>query len=77
MNLRIFAKVGTDEKAAVNCSQNEVPQVNTLLGRRFGGEWVLVDQCHGLIECIHFTDGMIYKGFNPVIERYSPLLKQL
>lgn len=68
--LRVFAKLETDEKAAVFCGFGESHMVMCLLKKKFGGDWVPVQDVHRGIECIKFNDGQVYKGFSPDIEKY-------
>lgn len=76
--LRIFAKYNTDEKAAVFCERNTVPEVIKKLNLEYGGNWLLVDQCYPGKEILMFNDDQVYIGFEsnqPENFRYSKAIK--
>lgn len=77
MLLRIFAKVGTDEKIAVMCYHNQAVSVMALLNKKYGCDWLPVDNVMSCIEGIKFSDGEVYKGFEADKDRYSPAIIQL
>lgn len=77
MNLRIFAKLGTDEKVAVMCGHGQNSTIATMLSKQFGGNWLFVETVHSCIEGIKFNDGQIYNGFNPDIEKYSSAIIEI
>lgn len=72
--VKIFAKQGSDEKALVVCQIDQVVSVMKALTEKYDGNWLFVDKVNPG-ELLHFNDGQIYRGFNPSIERYSPLIE--
>jgi hypothetical protein len=76
--LKIFAKVGTNEKALVPCTQEEVEITQTCLNKQHGGSWIWVDKIYAYDnESIIFTDGQVYNGFDNRKARYSDAIKKL
>ena len=69
-SLKIFAKKGTDEKAAVLCSQDDAKEVQKILNRKYGGSWVWVDKLNGN-EILMYSDNIEYEGYHGREERYS------
>lgn len=68
--LRVYAKLGTTEKVITFVYKDTIAEVQKQLNKRYGGEWIFVEMLHPA-EGIKFDDGMLYKGFNPKIKRYS------
>ena len=64
--LKIFAKYGTDEKIAIFCHRSQYQYLKNEFNVRFGGEWILVDDCIIQEEILRFKDGMVYNGFDPL-----------
>lgn len=71
MKLRIFAKLGTDEKVALMCYPDHNRVIVDLLNKQFGKDWVMVDTALPCVEGVKFNDGLIYRGFEVDKERYS------
>jgi predicted metalloprotease len=42
--LKIFAKLGTDEKVLIVCLKQQAEVLQLLLAAKHGGEWILVDK---------------------------------
>ncbi|MFV0377782.1 MAG: hypothetical protein ACK5JD_10840 [Mangrovibacterium sp.] len=68
--INIFAKYGTDEKAMVVCSQEQVRNIRVLLSKKYGGNWLLVDELQANSEILKFNDGLKYLGFTGKEERF-------
>ena len=60
--IKIFARLNTDQKAALNCTASQNSQVSDALSKEHGGIWACVD---GLRKCeiLKFDDGLEYNGF--------------
>ena len=75
--IKIFAKRGTSEKFAFPCERNsQIVTVMETLNRKFGGDWVYIDDCK-MAEGIHFEDAEIYNGFDNREGRYSGAIRNL
>jgi hypothetical protein len=74
--VKIFAKKGTDEKAAMLVPDDSIQVAMRLLNEKFGPDWVYVDALR-INEMIMFNDGLIYRGFVSHEQRYSNAIKKL
>lgn len=78
--LKIFAKLGTQEKAAMFVHPRaETRPILRSLSTIYGGEWLLVDECMTSGEILLFKDDMVYRGFEadkPIDHRYSSAIKR-
>lgn len=68
--VKIFAKHGTDQKAAIVCSREMVGPMLKALSDKYSGNWVWVDKLLPVGEILRFTDGLVYKGFHGKDKRY-------
>lgn len=75
--VKIFAKYGTDEKALVVCSQDQVRNIQISLAKRYGGNWIWVDKLQPNGEILHFKDNLVYRGFHGKNERYCNGIQKL
>lgn len=73
--LKIFAKLGTDQKAAIYCHPGQTQAIKLKLNSYYGGEWMAVDECMISGEILMFNDGQMYEGFDHRVERYSKAIK--
>lgn len=73
----IFAKYGTDEKIVIHCFPAQHRKILEKLNKHFGGNWLAVDELRTENEIIKFNDGLIYKGFQSNIERYSDSIRKV
>jgi hypothetical protein len=76
MQVRIFAKHGTDEKVIIACPRPNVGQVMEALCKADGGRWLLVDDLK-VNEIVRFNDGQKYQGYSPKINRYCSKIEIL
>ena len=76
MQIRIFAKKGTDEKVIILCPRQNVGQVQEALNKAYEGNWLLVDDLK-VDEVIRFNDGQKYQGYTPKIDRYCSKIETL
>lgn len=77
MKVNIYAKYGTKEKALVPFPDGSNSRdVQILLTRKFGGEWLLVDNLKSG-EILSFSDNTEYRGFSPDFKRYSDAIQKI
>ena len=76
VQVRIFAKHGTDEKVIILCPRQNVGQVQKALIKSYGGNWLLVDDLK-VDEIIKFNDNQEYLGYNPNVKRYCSKIENL
>jgi hypothetical protein len=72
----IFAKKGTNEKVLLPVPKKFIVLAMVQLNRKRGGDWVYVERLKPG-EGIVFSDGMTYKGFDGVSERYCDKIEML
>lgn len=74
--IKIFAKHGTDEKTLVVCPREHVGSVQSMLNKKDGGNWLLVEDLQPN-EVLRFKDGLKYHGFHGKDERYCNGIEKL
>lgn len=78
--LKIFAKYGTNQKAAMLVDPRaKIQPILKTLSTIYGGEWLMVDECMTSGEILIFEDDMKYLGFDPskaINYRYSSAIKR-
>lgn len=57
--------------------KHDIGEAMKKLNQDFGGNWVFVETINPSVEVIKFDDGLIYRGFDGVRERYSDAIKTL
>jgi hypothetical protein len=60
--MKVFAKLGSMDRAAINCSESEVDRVKERLSILLDGEWELVENFVQSSQAILFEDANWYKG---------------
>ena len=61
--MKVFAKVGATDRAAINCTQAEVEPTKERLAELLGGKWELVEDVVLSSQVILFEDSSWYMGY--------------
>lgn len=64
--MKVFAKLGEMDRAAINCTQAEVERTKERLAELLGGKWELVEDVLLSSQALLFSDSNWYMGYKTI-----------